>query len=118
MADVAVALRGLDPALAEEVQVVFVTTDPAFDTPAVLGEYLARFDADLPTPFIGLTGDQDDDRPGAAVGRRAPGRGRRAAALVVTAAVRNGRRGARSPSTRATPRATSPTTSALVAGAA
>jgi protein SCO1/2 len=24
----------------------------------VLAEYLGRFDADLPTPFIGLTGDQ------------------------------------------------------------
>jgi protein SCO1/2 len=58
MADVAVALRGLDPALAAEVQVVFVTTDPAFDTPEVLGEYLGRFDADLPTRFVGLTGDQ------------------------------------------------------------
>jgi protein SCO1 len=58
MADVAVALRGLDPALAEQVQVVFVTTDPATDTPEVLGEYLDRFDADLPTSFVGLTGDQ------------------------------------------------------------
>jgi protein SCO1/2 len=58
MADVAVALRGLDPALAAEVQVVFVTTDPAVDTPEVLGEYLGRFDADLPTRFVGLTGDQ------------------------------------------------------------
>ena len=59
MADVAVALRELDPALAAEVQVVFVTTDPAFDTPEVLREYLDRFDADLPTSFIGLTGDQE-----------------------------------------------------------
>jgi protein SCO1 len=59
MADIAVALRGVDPALAEQVQVVFVTTDPAFDTPAVLGEYLDRFDADLPTQFVGLTGDQE-----------------------------------------------------------
>lgn len=59
MADVAVALRGLEPELAEQVQVVFVTTDPATDTPEVLGEYLDRFDADLPTPFIGLTGDQE-----------------------------------------------------------
>ncbi|MFW3172290.1 SCO family protein [Geodermatophilus sp. CPCC 206100] len=58
MADVAVALRGVDPALADSVQVVFVTTDPAFDTPAVLGEYLSRFDADLPNRFVGLTGDQ------------------------------------------------------------
>jgi protein SCO1/2 len=60
MADVALALRGLDPAVAEQVQVVFVTTDPAFDTPEVLGEYLDRFDADLPTEFVGLTGDQEE----------------------------------------------------------
>jgi protein SCO1/2 len=59
MANVAVALRRLDPAVAAELQVVFVTTDPAFDTPAVLGEYLGRFDADLPNRFIGLTGDQE-----------------------------------------------------------
>jgi protein SCO1/2 len=58
MADIAVALRGLDPALVEDLQVVFVTTDPAFDTPEVLGEYLGRFDADLPLRFTGLTGDQ------------------------------------------------------------
>ncbi|MGY1794578.1 SCO family protein [Geodermatophilus sp. SYSU D00525] len=59
MADVALALRDTDPALAEQVQVVFVTTDPATDTPQVLGEYLDRFDADLPTQFVGLTGGQD-----------------------------------------------------------
>jgi protein SCO1/2 len=58
MADIAVALRGLDAAVVKDLQVVFVTTDPAFDTPEVLGEYLSRFDADLPVPFIGLTGDQ------------------------------------------------------------
>ena len=58
MANVAVALRRLDPAAVQDLQVVFVTTDPAFDTPAVLGEYLGRFSADLATPFIGLTGDQ------------------------------------------------------------
>ena len=59
MADVALALRDVDPALAGQVQVVFVTTDPATDTPEVLAEYLDRFDADLPTQFVGLTGDQD-----------------------------------------------------------
>jgi protein SCO1 len=59
MADVAVALRGLDAAVAEQVQMVFVSTDPAFDTPEVLGEYLGRFDADLPTRFVGLTGSQE-----------------------------------------------------------
>ncbi len=58
MADVAVALRSVDRAIAEQVQVVFVTTDPATDTPEVLGEYLANFDADLPTRFVGLTGDE------------------------------------------------------------
>jgi protein SCO1/2 len=58
MADVAVALRGLEPAVVEELQVVFVTTDPATDTPEVLGEYLGRFDADLPVRFTGLTGEQ------------------------------------------------------------
>jgi protein SCO1 len=59
MADVAVALRTSDPELAKQVQLVFVTTDPATDTPAVLGEYLDRFDADLPAQFVGLTGDQE-----------------------------------------------------------
>ena len=58
MADIAVALRGLDASLVKQLQVVFVTTDPTRDTPAVLGEWLGRFDADLPTRFIGLTGDQ------------------------------------------------------------
>jgi protein SCO1/2 len=58
MADIAVALRGLDASLVQQLQVVFVTTDPAYDTPAVLGEYLRRFDADLPQHFIGLTGEQ------------------------------------------------------------
>ena len=35
---------------------VFITTDPARDTPAVLREYLDRYDSD----FVGLTGDLDD----------------------------------------------------------
>lgn len=60
MADVAVALRTVDPAIAEQVQVVFVTTDPATDSPEVLGKYLGQFDADLPVRFVGLTGEQDD----------------------------------------------------------
>ena len=58
MADTAVALRQVDPAVAAKTSVVFVTTDPARDTPEVLAEYLDRFDADLPTQVIGLTGDQ------------------------------------------------------------
>jgi protein SCO1/2 len=59
MADIAVGLRQVDPAVAAETSVVFVTTDPARDSGEVLGEYLGRFDADLPTRFIGLTGSQD-----------------------------------------------------------
>lgn len=39
---------------ADKIQVVFVTTDPARDTPAAIRTYLDRFD---PT-FIGFTGDQ------------------------------------------------------------
>ena len=45
--------------MAEQVQVVFVTTDPATDTPEVLGSYLDNFDADLPVSFVGLTGELD-----------------------------------------------------------
>ncbi len=52
MADLATGLRSLDPAVAEQVEVVFVTTDPARDTPEVLDTYLARFD----DSFVGLTG--------------------------------------------------------------
>lgn len=58
MLDVGLALGRLDPEVAEQVQMVFVTTDPAFDTPEVLRQYLDRFDADLPVSFVGLTGDQ------------------------------------------------------------
>jgi len=39
---------------ADKIQVVFVTTDPARDTPAAISTFLERFD---PT-FIGFTGDQ------------------------------------------------------------
>ncbi|SDY28760.1 protein SCO1/2 [Modestobacter sp. DSM 44400] len=58
MADVMVGLRTVDPAVAAATTVVFVTTDPARDTPPVLGAFLDQFDADLPTQFVGLTGDQ------------------------------------------------------------
>jgi len=58
MANVAVALRNVDQSLAEEVNVVFVTTDPARDDPVTVGAYLDRFDSDLPVSFVGLTGDQ------------------------------------------------------------
>ncbi len=55
MANVAAGLTRLDDADRDEVDVVFVTTDPARDDEQVLREYLDRFD---PT-FRGLTGDLD-----------------------------------------------------------
>ncbi|MBA3523587.1 MAG: SCO family protein [Geodermatophilaceae bacterium] len=59
MADVAVAVRDLPAEIAAEVQVVFVTTDPAEDTGPVLTEFLDHFDTDLPNGFVGLTGTQE-----------------------------------------------------------
>ena len=55
MSSLASALTRLDEADREQVDVVFVTTDPARDDERVLRTYLDRFD---PT-FIGLTGDLD-----------------------------------------------------------
>ncbi len=54
MADLAAARQVAGPAIAAKVTVVFVTTDPARDTPAVLRRWLAQFDAG----FVGLTGTQ------------------------------------------------------------
>lgn len=48
-------LKSMDPAVARNIRMVFVTADPERDTPEVLGEYLQQFD---PT-FIGLTGSPD-----------------------------------------------------------
>ncbi|MEN3356579.1 MAG: hypothetical protein V7637_561 [Mycobacteriales bacterium] len=53
LADIAAALRQLPAAVRSRVTVVFVTTDPQRDTPAVLAHFLAQFDP----AFIGLTGD-------------------------------------------------------------
>ena len=53
VADVALALRRLPAAKRSDVRVVFVTTDPARDSPSTLRKWLARFDPS----FIGLTGD-------------------------------------------------------------
>jgi protein SCO1 len=44
---------------ADKIQVVFVTTDPAHDTPQALGEFLNRFDPS----FIGLTGTKAELQP-------------------------------------------------------
>lgn len=56
MADLAVALQDLPAAEQQRVEVVFVTTDPARDTPPVLREWLDLFDGRLAVPFTGLTG--------------------------------------------------------------
>jgi protein SCO1 len=52
---IAAALRTLPPATAGQFKVVFVTTDPARDTPQVLRMYLDRFNR----RFIGLTGTEE-----------------------------------------------------------
>jgi protein SCO1/2 len=53
MSDLTLALTRLPDDVSEQTEVVFVTTDPARDTPQVLRTYLDRYD----TRFIGLTGD-------------------------------------------------------------
>ena len=55
MGSLASAMRQLDERDRDQVQVVFVTTDPARDTTEVLRDYLDRFDP----AFVGLTGDID-----------------------------------------------------------
>jgi protein SCO1/2 len=57
LALIGAALEQLGPA-AREVQPVFVTLDPARDTPAVLREYAAAFHP----RFIALTGSEDEVR--------------------------------------------------------
>ncbi|MDQ3274116.1 MAG: SCO family protein [Actinomycetota bacterium] len=52
MADVASAMTRLDEGTRDEVQMLFITTDPARDDEAVIRDYLDRFDPD----FEGLTG--------------------------------------------------------------
>ena len=56
LTDIASAMNRLSDADRARVQVLFVTVDPARDTPAVLAKYLSRIDPD----FIGLTGEQAD----------------------------------------------------------
>jgi protein SCO1/2 len=52
MADLASALTKLDKSVRDQVQMVFITTDPARDTGPVIRKYLDRFDPS----FVGLTG--------------------------------------------------------------
>lgn len=56
LANIAAALKTLSPSVAERLKVVFVTTDPARDTPAVLRSWLDKFD----TRFIGLVGTREE----------------------------------------------------------
>lgn len=55
LADIASAMTRLDDDVAEQVQMVFITSDPARDDPAAIREYLDRFDPS----FEGLTGPLD-----------------------------------------------------------
>ncbi|MGH7703740.1 MAG: SCO family protein [Gemmatimonadales bacterium] len=55
LANIAAVLHRLDPELAKGVRVVFVTTDPARDTPDRLRQWLGGFDPG----FIGLRGPVD-----------------------------------------------------------
>ena len=52
LSDIALALQRMEPADRDQIQVVFVTTDPARDKPRQIRKYLRRFNPD----FIGLTG--------------------------------------------------------------
>ena len=52
MADVASALTKLDQQVQDQIQMLFITTDPARDTGPVIRKYLDRFDPS----FVGLTG--------------------------------------------------------------
>jgi protein SCO1/2 len=54
MADIASALRRLPTSVADQVKVVFITTDPWRDSQKVLRRWLDRFHP--PMPYVGLTG--------------------------------------------------------------
>jgi protein SCO1/2 len=54
MANLGVALKNLPSEMAGQVKLVFVTTDPARDTPVVLRRWLDNFDKH----FVGLTGTE------------------------------------------------------------
>jgi protein SCO1/2 len=53
MANIAAVLAGLPPSVTGRVKVLFVTTDPARDTPERLRQWLGQFNPD----FVGLRGD-------------------------------------------------------------
>lgn len=55
MLDIAETLEDMDPEDAEQIKVVFVTTDPERDTPEIIRRWLDLFNED----FIGLTADKE-----------------------------------------------------------
>ncbi len=55
LADIAAALNRVPDNVRDQVQVIFITTDPPRDSPSVIRSYLDRFDPD----FTGLTGSMD-----------------------------------------------------------
>ncbi len=59
MADIGAALKTLPIQVANATKVVFVTSDPGRDTPAVMKAWLANFDTGLPDKFIGLTASDE-----------------------------------------------------------
>ncbi len=62
LADVAAALRRVDPAVRESTRLVFVTTDPARDTGPAIRAYLDRFDPS----YVGLRAPMPTVRSAAA----------------------------------------------------
>lgn len=71
MADIAAALKQVEPDVRERVKVVFITSDPERDTPEVLKRWLGLFDPS----FIGLTGDKETiDRVQMALGMQPAGK--------------------------------------------
>lgn len=56
LSDVAAAFRLMEPAAAEQIQVLFVSVDPERDTPDLLRQYVPYFH---PT-FLGLTGTPEE----------------------------------------------------------
>ncbi|MFC0625186.1 SCO family protein [Kribbella deserti] len=55
LADIASALTKLDDSVRDQVQMIFITTDPARDDGPAIRKYLDRFDPS----FVGLTGSLD-----------------------------------------------------------
>lgn len=56
LANIKLALSGLTPEEAAQVQVIFVSVDPARDTPEALGRYVRMFENN----FIGATGTREE----------------------------------------------------------